>query len=414
MRRILSNRSAGIVILLLTALGTVSVCPNTAVAQEKETQKKKKVSKGDAAVAKRSGKSYMKLRLFDKAIEQFEIAVEGNPKDAEAQYFLGFLYSNRGLIEEMVQQFEKCLALKKGKKFKKDIEQLRGSWWGRKFNAGVNAMKAQKFSEAIEEFQTADMIIPGRAETYKGLGLCYLNMGQQEAGIEAYLKAVQLDSTDAATHTNLGIAYLNTNKPEEAKQCFQKAHELKPDDLGALEKLALSEQRLGNSVGALEAAEKALKIDPDKLEVLAMAGQMYLVGGDNARAAELMEKVVEQQPDNEAVIFNLAAAYKNLEEFDKAADLFRKTVETNPNDDAAWYQLGLIYDRKEEFDKAIEAFQMAVDLKPTNARGWRALSRVYARKCQIVEAGTPEAKECAKKAEEAFSMAESLDAQESQ
>ncbi|MDP6779566.1 MAG: tetratricopeptide repeat protein, partial [Candidatus Latescibacteria bacterium] len=149
-------------------------------------------------------------------------------------------------------------------------------------------------------------------------------------------------------------------------------------------------------------------IDPEKLEVLAMAGQMYLMGENYQRAAEIMEKVLEQQADNTAVIFNLAAAYKGLDEFGKATALFQKSVEADSTDTDAWYQLGLLHDRQEELDAAIGAFQKVVDLKPSNAQAWRALSRSYARKSQAVKPGTADAKKCAKKAEEAFLMAESL------
>jgi tetratricopeptide (TPR) repeat protein len=406
MRPVLSHRSVrwpGVTaILLVVALGALSVGTDTAVAQGQ----KKKVSKGDAAVAKRSGKSYMKLRLFDKAIEQFEIAIEGNPKDVESQYWLGFLYSNRGLVEEMVQQFDKVRALKKGEKYKKDMQQMRNSWWTRKFNTGINAMKTQDFSEAIEEFQLAETIMPERADTYKGIGLCYLNMGQHEAGIESYLKAIELDSTDAMVRYNLGIAYLNINELESAKQTLLKAHKLDPEDLNALEKLALAEQRMGNPEGALHAAEKALKIDPDKLEVLSMAGQIYLMGDDYARAAELMEKVVAQQPDNAAVLFNLGAAYKALKQHDKAITQFLKTVEVTPNDTDAWYQLGLIYDHQEDLDSAIASFEKVVDLKPGNAKAWAALARAYARKSNTTSGA--EAKELVRKSNEAGAMYQSL------
>ncbi len=406
MRPVLSHRSVrwpGVTaILLVVALGALSVGTDTAVAQGQ----KKKVSKGDAAVAKRSGKSYMKLRLFDKAIEQFEIAIEGNPKDVESQYWLGFLYSNRGLVEEMVQQFDKVRALKKGEKYKKDMQQMRNSWWTRKFNTGINAMKTQDFSEAIEEFQLAETIMPERADTYKGIGLCYLNMGQHEAGIESYLKAIELDSTDAMVRYNLGIAYLNINELESAKQTLLKAHKLDPEDLNALEKLALAEQRMGNPEGALHAAEKALKIDPDKLEVLSIAGQIYLMGDDYARAAELMEKVVAQQPDNAAVLFNLGAAYKALKQHDKAITQFLKTVEVTPNDTDAWYQLGLIYDHQEDLDSAIASFEKVVDLKPGNEKAWAALARAYARKSNTTSGA--EAKELVRKSNEAGAMYQSL------
>jgi cytochrome c-type biogenesis protein CcmH/NrfG len=121
----------------------------------------------------------------------------------------------------------------------------------------------------------------------------------------------------------------------------------------------------------------------------------------------LLEKVVAQQPDNVDAVFNLAGSYKALGNFDKALALFEKTVAANPKDHEAWYNLGRIYDEQNKMAEAVQALQMVVDLKPTGVNGWMALSRAYARKSQH-ESGDV-AGESAKKAQEAFNMAESLE-----
>jgi tetratricopeptide (TPR) repeat protein len=375
-------------------------------------------SKADAKIAKRSAKLYIKQNLYDKALEQLLIAVEGNPKDLESQYLLGFLYSERGLIEPMNVQFDKVLKMKKGKKkYGDEIEQAREMWWSRNYNVGVQSINMQNFADAIEAFQAAMLVIPDRADTYKGLGIAYLQTGQTQAGIDAYRKAIELDSTDATAYVNLSIAYMNAGEPEKAVKQLSVGHRVHPENLGILEKLGLAYQMAGDNEGALEAAEKALKIDPNKLEVLNMAGRIYLMGGNYERATELLEKVVEQMPNDMNVVFNLAAAYKSAKQFDKAEALFLKTTEALPDDDEAWYQLGLIYDRTDQYLKAIESFEKVVELSPSNAQGWLALSRVCARYSGALDeaggdaGGGEEAAKWAKRAEEAFNMADALQSQ---
>ena len=372
-------------------------------------------NKADAKIAKRSAKLYIKQNLYDKALENLLVAVEGNPKDVESQYLLGFLYSERGIIGPMNEQFEKVLSMKKGKKkYGKEIEQVREMWWSRNYNAGVQSINTQNFPDAIEALQTARLVIPERADTYKGLGIAYLQTGQTQAGIDSYLKAIELNTTDATAYINLSIAYMNAGEPEKAVGQLSRGHSIHPEDLGILEKLGTAYQMAGNNEGALEAAEKALKIDPNELEILNMAGRIYLMGGNLERATELLEKVVEQTPTDMNVVFNLAAAYKSLLLFDKAEALFLKTVEATPEDDEAWYQLGLIYDRTDQFLKAAESFDKVVDLSPSSVQGWLALSRVCARYSGALDkaasdagAGDESAK-WAKKAEEAFNMDEAL------
>ena len=81
-------------------------------------------------------------------------------------------------------------------------------------------------------------------------------------------------------------------------------------------------------------------------------------------------------------------------------------MESHPKDHEAWYNLGRIYDEQNKMAEAVQALQMVVDLKPTSVNGWMALSRAYARKSQTESGST--ASESAKKAQEAFNMAESL------
>ena len=397
----------------------------------------------DPRVAKSSAKLYIKQRLYDKAIEMLQVAVEKKPEDTEAQWLLGWLYSEKGLTKEMNVHFDYLLASKKGtKKYGKDIQQQRNTWWTRYYNNGVKALTAKDFNGALEAFQDAKSVIPNRADTFKGMGIAYLALGNTEEGIQSYQKAISMDSTDTGAYMNLGIAYMNSGKPEEAIVYFEKGHKLNPKDLNLLRNMGVAQQQAGDREGALKSAEKALEVDPENLQVMNMAGTMYLVGDNAERAAELLGKVVEKQPENTDAVFNLAAAYKKLKKFEEARALFQKSLDADPKDADAWYQLGLVHknmadvshkDAKEldealskqpnsgeikaklaaarakvsqQLDPAIEAFQKYTDLKPADAKGWRALMTSSALKSQAVQG--KEAEKWAKKAEEAYNMAEAL------
>ena len=88
-------------------------------------------------------------------------------------------------------------------------------------------------------------------------------------------------------------------------------------------------------------------------------------------------------------------------------DLFKKSLEANPDDEQAWYQIGLFALKKDSFDEAISAFTKYTELKPAEARGWKALYQAWAKKSNMLEGD--EASKAAKKAEEAYTMAESLE-----
>ncbi len=398
-------RRPGIPLLALLVLAILGTASDEACAQ------KKKITKGDAKIAKRSAHLYISQRLFDKALAQLLIVVEGNPNDVQAHFMLGEIYSEKNLQDEMKKEFDIVLASKKGqKKYRKKIQPFLDMWWSRNYNNAVRAIGAEDYGAAIEGLQKAIGLAPEKAMSYQALGVTYLNMGQAQAGIDAYLKAIELDSTDTSSFVNLGRAYMNSRDYEAARQCFTKALQLDPENASYLNDLARSQQFAGDNEAALETAEKALAIDPNNLDVLIMAGQMSLMGGNYEKAAELLERVVAQKPDDVDSMFNLAESYKGLGRLEEAVNLFLKSVQANPQDSDAWYRLGRIYENQARYQESIDALKMVVSLKATSVQGWQALARSWALLSQEQsEGGMGEAAATsARNAEEAYNMSVSL------
>ncbi len=401
-------RRPGVPVLALLVLATLGTAPQEAYAQ------KKKITKGDAKIAKRSAHLYVSQRLFDKALAQLLVVIEGDSNDVQARFMLGEIYSEKNLQDEMRKEFEWVLATKKGKKkYGKKIQPYLDMWWSRKYNNAVRAIGAEDYGEAIESLQKAIALAPEKAMSYQALGVAYLNMGQAQAGIDAYLKAVEVDSTEAASFVNLGRAYMNLKNYEEARQYFTRAHNLVPENVAYLNDLAHAQQNMGDTAAALETAEKALAIDRENLEVLIMAGQMHLMGGNYEKAAEFLERVAAQRPEDINTLFNLAECYRNLGRTDEAINLFLKSVQANPQDSDAWFRLGRIYKDQGRYTESIEALNMVVSLKATSVQGWQALAQSWAMLSnkQSDEGLDDAAAVSNKKALEAYNMSISLENQ---
>ena len=386
-------RKRGLIVALTLAFAAAPSLTATAEA---------KVTKGQASVAKRSGKLYINQRQYDKALEQYAIAAEGRPDDSEVQYYLGWLYGQKELFEEMNEHYD----LATDKKWKKKVAADRKELWTRYYNLGVKGMNAQKFEFAVEQFNLAITINPKEADAFEGLAITHLNAGNSDEGIETYKKALELNPEKAQSFFNVGGALMNANRVEEALEMFQKGHAVDPEEINILQNMAIAQYRLGDKEGASESAEKALAIAGDDPKILNIAAQIFLQAENFEKAAEILEKVIELQPENKDALFNLALAYRQLGKGDQALDFFQKSVEANPDDVDSWYQLGLLADKIESFDRAVEAFAKVTELQPDNARAWAALSRAYARKSEVSEGEVAE--ECVKKATEAFQMYEAL------
>jgi len=373
-----------------------------------------------AKVAKSSARNYIKQRVPEKAFEMLKIAVDLKPDDYEANFMLGTFYADKEMIDEMNHHFEKAMSHKKGKKFWKKGMRLVGAsdfllggiWytketlWTRYFNIGVRALNAAKFDDALNEFEMARKVDAERADTYKAVGKVYMQMDSVDIAIDSYQKALTIDSTMVEAWADMGIGLLNYQRYEEATPHLLKASELAPTNISIVKALASSQWLSGDKDGAIKSGEKALEINPDDPNVLSLVGGLFTDLKEFDRAVGYLEKALEKDPENSDTVFNLANAYLGAGSLEKAEGLFTKSLATNPDDYQVLYQLGSIYDKSKKYDQAIESFQKVVDLKPKYANGWDALYKAYAHKSAASEG--EEARDAAKKAEEALNMATAL------
>lgn len=370
------------------------------------------VTKGEAAVAKRSAKLYISQRQYNKAIEQYEVAVQGRPDDAEALYYLGWLYGEKESFDNMNKNFNVIEAMEKEKKWKKEIESYRKELWVRYYNLAVKGLNAQKYDFAIEQFNNAIKCNANEADAYEGLGIAFLNTDKLDEGIDSYKKAIELNATRGQSFYNISIALLNAQKPQEALDYLKRGHQTDPKDLLILQQMAVIENQLGNKEAAGIAAEKALAVDPKNPTVLNIAAQIFLTAENYEKASGILEKVIEQEPDNTDAVFNLALAYNNLNQKEKALGLYKKSLAANPNDTDALYQLGRLNLEIENFDEAITCAEKVSELQPANYRAWGLLYQSLAKKSE--NATGKEAEELVKKATSAYEMFEALKSQEAE
>jgi len=130
----------------------------------------------DPAIWNLLGNAYYKTRNFEKAVEQYEMALS---IDAESQ----LLFANLG-------EAQLSLALKK-----KDKTMLQ---------------------KALQNFQTAVKLDPDYALAYAGLGKAFRLLGRFDYAIASFRKALDLDDELAETLYVLGLTYLDKGEKGKA------------------------------------------------------------------------------------------------------------------------------------------------------------------------------------------------------
>ncbi|HEY6435137.1 MAG TPA: tetratricopeptide repeat protein, partial [Ignavibacteriaceae bacterium] len=83
-----------------------------------------------------SAKLYIQQKNWDKALETLQAEVEKNPQSDEGYYLLGTVYSELEKTDEMINAFDKSLAI--SDKYEKSIKEYRTFQWANNFNRGVS------------------------------------------------------------------------------------------------------------------------------------------------------------------------------------------------------------------------------------------------------------------------------------
>ena len=165
---------------------------------------------------------------------------------------LGFAYEALDKLPEAIEAFEfafaideKCRAaymeaaelhLQLG-----DYQRAQYVYESAIFNTGEDALMLQKLgfcSEKTDNLHTAFHFYkrslelnPDDAQTYFRLGECHKGLGKPQKAIDAYLRAVNIDSRKEEYHAALAEAYWQTEQYGRALSCFRKATFTAPEDM---------------------------------------------------------------------------------------------------------------------------------------------------------------------------------------
>jgi tetratricopeptide (TPR) repeat protein len=208
----------------------------------------------DSAIAHNNlGLEYKAKGQWDRAISEYQTALQLNPDYVEAHSNLGTAYEHQGLLDRAISEYRTAL-------------ELNPAWAQVHHNLGLAYAHQGRWDAAIPEYQTALQLNPALAETHHALGIAYGFQGLSDRALAEYQAALQLKPyySDAhMAHNALGIAYGSRGLLERAVSEFQAALQQKPDFIEARYNLASTYLRQGNADMARKELEVILEIRPD-------------------------------------------------------------------------------------------------------------------------------------------------------
>jgi tetratricopeptide (TPR) repeat protein len=294
-------------------------------------------------------------------------------------------------MESMIEAYDKSLDI--SSKFEETITDSKNFHWANSFNSGVNLFSRGNntadddsakiyYDKSIDAFETAAIIQPDSADTYKNMAFVYMSSGRNELAIEPLQELVSLKK-ELDGYRYLGEIYytLGTSKSSEYRMN-------------------------GNVIDSIEAAEyydKAIVVLEEGIIIYATDGELirilnasYIETGRILEALESSKVLVEAEPDNETYRYNYGVILLETNDFLGAEEQFLKALEIDPDYDNASYNLGLTYvkwgtqlkDQEEEtevytdeylakYRQALPYLELIVESDTENAEIWELLGKVY-------------------------------------
>jgi tetratricopeptide (TPR) repeat protein len=250
------------------------------------TQRRQRES---AATAHRtSSKSALDAGEWQKALDEADLAVKANPKDADGYYLRGRGRLGLGRSAEARADFTQALALNPNH---------RESYHYR----GHAHRDLRRYAEAAADFTEAVKRNPNDAHLHYVRGTARQYLRQYDQAIEDFQRALELKPLAAdEVGASEALAWVYVAGPErfrdadKALPLAERAHELKPEGYEPLRTLGAVQYRLrqyDEAVKSLTRAAAAMKAGPTAYDQFFLA-MTYQQRGDPAEARKCYERAV--------------------------------------------------------------------------------------------------------------------------
>ncbi len=267
-----------------------------------------------------SGRYYLNEKLYDKALQEFEGALNIDPSNADAVNYIANLY-----IEQ--KDYENALrALNMALQYREDDETLLLK------KASVLA-DAGRYNEAFPVISTLIAQHPDNPR------------------YGAILTEQQMQA---------GRLLMNADEMERAIRQFKQALQQSPQNRDALTYLINLESGIGRQDSALRYANIALQYYPDDKDFLLKKASVLSEQKQYRQAYTIAEQLMHKYPYNKtyrsAYMDNLVASglsYQKQEVWDEALAEFKKVLAVSPYDSAALYASINLYNAQKEHDSAL-------------------------------------------------------------
>ncbi len=278
------------------------------------------------------------------AAEQLEYLRHLRPQDPWYRAALGHVHYRAGEYDRAVRSFECALAM----------EPENWSLVDDQVEALVADGRIPEAAERLEMLLEAQGEFP---DLHARLGDMYSRLGDDDAAMREYRRAIDLQPDYLEGHVKLGTQNLIAGRWEEAGEAFQQAATLNDHSMVNYVALGVSQAAQGREDEAMNSFDLASAIEPNSTVLLTEMAKLQL----KAQLGQTLDDAFEpagSPPVAQVDLDNDYLLHRQLERHGQE-------VETHPEDAVLRYRYGVLLRADGRLGEALEQFAAAVELEPT-------------------------------------------------
>ncbi|SFC06997.1 O-linked N-acetylglucosamine transferase, SPINDLY family protein [Massilia yuzhufengensis] len=237
---------------------------------------------------------------------------------------------------------------------------------------GLSLLKARRLEDGVASLRRALELNPKARGIHAVLAAALFELERFEDAAGAYRSALRFQD-DADLHQGLADALLRLGRTDEAEPAARRAVALAPGNTGCLLSLAAVLHKDKNMEETVLVLQQVLALEPDNFDARADLGNQLYQLHRHEEAAACLGAVLEQRPDNLASVIRLAQSHRVLKRFAQAVEGFRRAVALAPDRIDLVVDLANTLRSDGQLPEAATLLQGALALEPDNVEVLHAI-----------------------------------------
>jgi tetratricopeptide (TPR) repeat protein len=242
---------------------------------------------------------------------------------------------------------------------------------------GYSLTELGRLEEALEAYDRAIELQSDYSWAWARKGRTLRLLARYEEALKCYNKALEIQPRYAFAWNGKGIVLERMGKQEQALACYETAASINPHEVWYWCNQADALLNMGRQTEAIKPLERALEIDPMHPNSWAKLGQVHRLLHNYNEAIVAYEKAIRLNPTYAWAHNGCGLALKAVGRLNDALLSFRRATRHQPDEVWHWYNVTEVLVELGQYQDAVQPARQATIADPTHAESWAKLGQVY-------------------------------------